>query len=263
MAKLNLEKEMFTENIDVDNLDYHLEKKKIDITLEKCLELAFTNRAELNILEKTIEAAKYGQDIIRSEELPNFSLMGSYGRSGEAFTQRDLNLATEWKVMGKVRWFLGGNTMESAYTKDKVTPFKVTKTDTNVDSQSMNLKFSFWDNLAHFTKQKEAQITRHQAEKDLAEMRNKIRQETEDAYYSYQRYSTQLGLAINEIGYRRKQLEIIKTKRAMNEASGAEVMEAELQLAQSNGTLYESLAGVNVSIASLNRAIGVINYFYQ
>lgn len=261
ITRLNMEKAMFTENLDVSNLSSHLPHRKLNVKLEECLDAAFTHRAELDVLRKSVEAAKYSQDIIRSEELPNISLVGSYGRSGEAFSQRDLNLATEWSIMGKVRWFLGGNTLETSYQKNKVIPFQITKADTTTDSQLLNAKFSFWDNLAHFTKQKEALITRKQALKDLEEMKNKIRQETEDSYYSYQRYNAQLSLAINEIGYRKKQLEIARTRRAMYEATGADVMDSELRLSQANATFQEALAGLNISIKGLNRAIGVADYF--
>lgn len=262
MAKLALEKEMFTEQLNIDNLDYHLGRNKIDVNLEECLELAFRHRPELKVMEQTMQAAKYTQDIIKSEELPNVSIVGSYGRSGESFSQRDLNLATEWTLMGKVKWFLGGNTVETSYKKEKISPFKITKTDTNVDSQTLNGKFSFWDNLAHFSQIKEAQITRKQALKDYEEMKNKIRQETEDSYYSYQKYSVQLSLAINEIGYRRKQLEIAKTRKGMNDASGGDVIDAETQLVEASANMQQALAGINLSISSLNRAIGVINYFH-
>lgn len=261
MAKLALEKEMFLENINIDNLDFQLGRKKIETNLNECLDLAFQHRVEIKIIEQTLKAAKFSQDIIKSEEMPNVSIVGTYGRAGESFSQKSLNLATEWSLMGKVRWFLGGNTVETSYKKDKVTPFRVTSTSTNVDSQTLNSKFSFWDNLAHFTKAKEAQITRKQALKDKLEMRNKIRQETEDAYYTYLRYNTQLSLAVNQIGFRRKQLEILKTKRKMGEARGADVMNAETQLAEANGTMQEALAGINISIVSLNHSIGVINYF--
>jgi len=262
MARLTLEKEMFTEELDIENLDYHLGRNNIDVDLDECLELAFRHRAELKVMEQTMQAAKYTQDIIRSEELPNISVVGTYGRSGESFSQRDLNLATEWSLMGKVKWFLGGNTIETYYKKDKISPFKVTKTDTNVDSQALNAKFSFWDNLAHFSQKKEAMITRKQALKDYSEMKNKIRQETEDSYYSYRKYNVQLSLAINEIGYRRKQVEIVKVKRGMNEASGGDIIDAEAQLAEANSNMQQALAGLNLSVASLNRAIGVINYFH-
>ncbi|MFH2137265.1 MAG: TolC family protein [Candidatus Omnitrophota bacterium] len=261
LAKLKLEKEMFTENINIDNMSFQLRNRNIEVTLEECLDLAFRNRPELNILERTIKATKYGEDVIRSEEFPNVSLIGSYGRSGEAFDQRNLQLATEWSLVGQVKWFLGGNTVESSYTRDQVTPYKVTKSDTNLRSQTMDTKFSFWDNLAHFSKRKEAQITRKQAEKDLAEMRNKIQQETEDAYYSFIRFKTQLGFSLNEIGFRRKQLEIAKAKKRMNESSTAEVMEAEFQLIQANANYEQALAAINGTIGSLNRAIGIIGYF--
>ncbi len=261
MAKLNLEKEMFLEDLNVENLNLQLGRQKIETTLDECLDLAFQHRVEIKIIENTLRAAKYSQDIIKSEEMPNVSIVGSYGRAGESFSQRSLNLATEWSLMGKVKWFLGGNTVETSYQKDKVTPFRVTSTNTNVDSQTLNTKFSFWDNLAHFTKAKEAQITRKQALKDKVEMKNKIRQETEDAYYTYLRYNSQLSLAVNEIGFRRKQLEILKAKRRMGEARGADVMRAEIQLAEANGNMQEALAGINIAIVSLNHAIGVINYF--
>ncbi|MFH2146159.1 MAG: TolC family protein [Candidatus Omnitrophota bacterium] len=261
LAKLNLEKAMYIDDLNIDKLDYNLKYKKIEVDLEQCLDLAFRNRTELKILERTIESAKYGEDIIRSEQMPNVSLIGTYGRSGEAFSERELVLATEWSAMLGVRWFLGGNTLETGYKQDKVSPYKVTRTDTNVESKTYNAKFSFWDNLAHFTKQKEALITKKQAEKDLQEMKNKIRQETEDAYYSYLKFNSQFSLAMNEIAFRRKQLEIIIAKRRMNEASAAEVMEAEMQLTQANGNLKQALSGINISITALNRAIGVINYF--
>lgn len=262
LAKLNLEKEMFTENLNVDNLNYNLSLKKIDdANLQNCIDLAFKNRPEPKILELTIKAAKYGEDIITSETFPNVAVVGTYGRSGEAYSNRDLALAKEWSIMGQVKWFLGGNTVETSFTRDRVSPYKVTRTDTHLSSDTYNTKFSFWDNLAHFTKQKEAQITRKQAEKDLAEMKNKIRQETEDGYYSYLKYNTQLAMALNEIGFRRKQLEIIKAKRKMNEAAVPELMEASLQLAQAQANYYQALGGIRAAIVGLNRAIGVINYF--
>ena len=262
MAKLNLEKEMFLENLDVENLDFQLGRQKIETSLDECLDLTFQHRVEIKIIENTLKAAKFSQDIIKSEEMPNVSIIGTYGRAGESFSQRSLNLAAEWSLMGRVKWFLGGNTVETSYKKDKITPFRVTSTNINVDSQTLNTKFSFWDNLAHFTKAKEAQITRKQALKDKAEMKNKIRQETEDAYYTYLRYNTQLSLAVNQIGFRRKQLEILKAKRRMGEARGADVMSAEIQLAEANGSMQEALAGINIAIVSLNYAIGVINYFH-
>ena len=261
LAKLRLEKAMLTENLDIENLNYNLRHRQLKATLEECLDIAFRSRPELRIIEHTIKAAKYGEDIIRSEEFPNISLVSTYGRSGEAFSQRELTLAKEWTLMGQVKWFLGGNTLESSYTRDQVTPFKVTKTDQNLKSQSFDTKFSFWDNLAHFSKIKEAHITRKQAEKDLAEMRNKIKEDTEDAYYSFIRYQSQFGFSLNEIGFRRKQLEIAKAKRRMNEANAAEVMEAEFQLVQSNSNYEQAISAMNASIVSLNRAICIVDYF--
>jgi len=261
IALLKLEKEMFIEKLDIDSLDCSLSRKKLDILLSKCIEIAFCSRPELSILEKTIESAKYAEDIVKSDSLPNITIIGSYGRSGEAFNQRELRLAREWSLMGKVRWFLGGNTMETSYDKKKISPFKVTRTDTNIAAQTFNTKISFWDNLAYFSKQKEAFITRKQAEKDLIEMRNKIRQEVVDAYYSYHKFNSQLSSSVKELGYRRKQLEIVKAKKAMAEATGPEVMDAEMQFSQTNVSLQEALAGINIAIVSLNRAVGVIDYF--
>ncbi|MCM8813698.1 MAG: TolC family protein, partial [Candidatus Omnitrophica bacterium] len=260
-AKLRLEKEMFIEDLDVAQLDYRFSRRRFDADLETCLDLALRSRAEIRIIEKTIEQADFGEDIIRSERMPNVSVVGSWGQSGEAFQQRDLNLGQEWSVMGKVRWFFGGNTVESSYKHDRVSPYYVTKTDTKAQADELGAKMSFWDNLAHFTKAKEAYITKQQAEKDLDEMRNKIRQEIEESYYAFKKFSAQLSLAINEIGYRRKQLEIIKIKRQMAEAGAVEEMDAELQLVQANNNLQQALAGMNIAVVSLNRAVGISNYF--
>ena len=261
LAKLKLEKEMFTENLDISQLDYRMQHRAITVSLDDCRELAERNRVEIKVLEQTIQMADYGEDIIRSESLPNVSVVGTYGRAGEAFSERDLTLGKQWMVMGKVRWFLGGNTAETSYSKDQIVPFKITDAAAKTGSQTLNAKFSFWDNLAHFSKQKEAQITKKQAEKDLDEMRNRIRQETEDAYYSYQKFQAQMDLSASEMGYRSKQVEIARTKRRMDEATGAEIMEAEVALAQATINFQQALAGINIAIAALNRAVGVINYF--
>ncbi len=261
MAQMSLEKAMFTENVKLKNLSYRIMRRKMNTTLEQCVDLAFQNRPELKIVDYTIRAAKYGEKIIKSEDFPNISLVGSYGKSGEAFSVRNLRLASQWSLMGEVKWFLGGNTLQTSLQKEKISPFKVTSTDTTTETNTFDTKFSFWDNLAHFSKLKEAEITRDQARRDQAEMRNKIKQETEDAYYSYKRFDSQLSLAVNEIGYRRKQLEIVKTKKLMNEASTADVMQAELQLAQANANMQQALAGINMSIASMNKAIGIVDHF--
>ncbi len=260
LAILNLEKEMYVENLKIDNLNYEISYKRVDINFGECKELAVRNRPEPRIIEMTIKSAEYGENVIKSEEMPNVTLTGKYGRSGEAFSESDLNLAKEWSLMGSVKWFLGGNTLETSYSKDRVSPFRVTRTDTSLSSSSFDTKFSFWDNLAHFTKQKEAQITRKQAEQELADMRNKISQETQDAYYSYIKYNTQFSLALNEIGYRRKQLEITKAKREMGDANAAEVMEAQMRVSEAEVNLEQAKAGIVVAIVSLNRAIGLVNY---
>ncbi|MFH1776583.1 MAG: TolC family protein [Candidatus Omnitrophota bacterium] len=262
LAKLNLQKEMNVTDLNFSGLDYSLQFKKIDLTLDHCIELAFRNRPEPKTMRYMVSSAEYAKKVIESERRPNFSLLSSFGKAGESFKSEGLDLGTQWSIMGKVNWFFGGSTIESSLGHDESNPTAITTyTGNRTESTIFSAKLAFWDNLAHFSKSKESEITKQQAEHELEQMLQSIKSDVEEAFYNYQKAKIQATAAANEIGYRSKELEIIKNKKELQEATYAELLEALVKLAEAKASYYQALATSEIAVSGLNRAIGVIGYF--
>lgn len=262
IAKLALQKEMNIENADFSGIGYHLEFKKVNVKLDDCIDLAYRNRPEPRTLEYMVSSAEYGKKAIDSEKKPNFSLLGTYGKAGESFKSQTLDMGTQWSIMGKVNWFFGGHTLETSLNREESNPTAITTyTGNKTENTAFNTKFAFWDNLAHFSKLQEAEITKKQAEHEKEQMMQTIRSDVEEAFYNYQKAKAQASAAANEVGYRSKEIEVVKSKKEINEATFAEVLEAIIKLSEAKASYIQAMASSEIAVAGLNRAIGVIGYF--
>ena len=116
-----------------------LEPIMIDVSLEECIDLAFKSRPDLKAKEYMLEFNDYERKIAESKNQLRVDLTGTYGKSGGAYETESLNMDNDWYVGFKVSKPLGGNTISTAFTKDKTSPKHGESSRTESISKSVEL----------------------------------------------------------------------------------------------------------------------------
>lgn len=261
LAKLNFLQLL---NLDKDptskiNIDTTLDFKNYNVDLEKCISLAYENRSDLKINELALKAAEFGEQVAKSQQLPKVDLIGSVGKSGEAYTPGNLQLSDEWFLGAKVSVPWGPNTMGYSYTKEHIPPSLTVFTPTSNDIHSLRL--NVLDNLTRFTEAKQSEITYEQAYSDFLKGKQKAAAEVREAYFNYQETVIKVKNSIANKELYQKELVVMKERRLINEAQTQDVVSSKVKLA-SEGVNYNSALVENfLAIAKLNKAMGIRNYF--
>ncbi len=108
---------------------------------------------------------------------------------------------------------------------------------------------------------KEAQIKKHKAENDLLESRRQVNLEVKEAYYNYQEAVIQVKNALEKVRYQKEAVKTAALQAKLNEALQSQQLEAEIKLADERSVYIKALSDYNFSLARLNKAIGVEDYF--
>ena len=99
----------------------------------------------------------------RSKVVPKIDLEGFYGKSGEAFVNTPLDLATTWSVQGKLSWTLWGNTFEVTNTQNHTNPNETLDPTARTDDNALEMKLGIIDDLSYFVDTQESKVGIKQA----------------------------------------------------------------------------------------------------
>jgi outer membrane protein len=265
MAKLNLIQAMnIGEGIDgsndkiIEKIDKYQEKDlepvDLNITVEECMDLALRSRPDLKAREYSLESNDYERKIVESKNQLRVDLTGTYGKSGGAYESETLNLANDWYLGFKVTKPLGGNTISTAWTKDKTSQKHGQSTRTEAVSKS--LEFGLLNNLQQFSEEKSAEIGYEKAKDELLQLKDAVTKEVKEAYLSYKKGLAQISANLNKIKYREEELKIAKARAELNEISLSEFMQANINLIDERGYYAEALGSLYQALAKLNKATG-------
>ena len=162
MARLGLAQAMNIQEADrtIEMIDEKQEKElepvDLDISLEECMDLAFKARPDLKSKEYMVDFNDYERKIAESKNQLKVDLTGTYGKSGGAHESETLSMSPDWYLGLKVTKPLGGNTLSTAYTKDKTSQKHGQSTRT--ESVSKSVELGLLDGLQHFSEEKSAEI---------------------------------------------------------------------------------------------------------
>ena len=92
--------------------------------LEDLVEMAYQNRAELQVESARLESARLGERIQWGELLPHADVLMVAGELGEALDANELRpkKRKEWRLLLELTWNAWGNTVEYAYETDQKAP---------------------------------------------------------------------------------------------------------------------------------------------
>lgn len=267
IARLALEQKLNIERAGCIDIEVDILPKSIDKEIKTCLFLAIENRPDLRIGELAVKAAEYDKKMEQAKEMPSVDLAGHYKKSSEVYRESflgnkpdELDPKKKWYAGLEVTWpILGSTGTYSSYKRED--PATLSTYYGSSESKGTSLKVGILDNLKQFSDKKEAEIGYLRAQEELNVMRKKVIKEVKDAFYAYRKACTQLESAAAQREFSEKEINIIKAKHDLGEAKLSDLFTSIIQLMEANETYFEAQKDLYISIAALNKAMGLRDYF--
>jgi len=270
VAELILKQAM---NIDVKEtfeINPSLEFKKVEIDFDNALHAAFMNRPEVKINTLMVDYYNYGKGIARAKGLIKVDFLSSWGLAKEEFVPADFSLQPGFEDINQKlqqQWYAGvkasmpfwGSTAEYTWTKEVWTP--VVSAFHGTEDVNRVLKVKLFDKLDVYSEAQLSDIDFDRARQELNKIKQDITLEVRENCFSYEKALIQLETATNKVKYQEKDLEFTKMKRGLDEVQDSNVIESMIKMAQEKFGYVQALTDCHTSIASINKAIGIEDYF--
>ena len=252
---MNLESQGIVEDVDPDT-DFGFDPQDLSVDLSDCIKIALKWRPEIEVWQMACKSARINEVINKKENEPKLSMITTYGRSGEAYSNQSLSMVDEWSLMGRLSWLWGPNSAEFVQSRDRTLPKSITDTTTKTNSNSSDFKFSLFDRLNYYSANKEARITYRQSVSELNETKKKAVFEVKDAYFAYKRSISGIQASKNRLEYRQKEYKLVDTRVKVGEGSPVDLIEAKMNLAQDKESYLRSVGEYYLAVAALDKATG-------
>lgn len=268
VADLILKQAMNIDPRDALEINDDLEFKKVTVDFEKVLNAAALNRPEMKINSLMIDYYNYGKGVSKAKGWPKIDLMGQWGLGKDEYASPDQSnlpdggdrkLEQQWYAGVKASMPFWGSTGEVARTMEHWPPV-VSSYHTTI-SDTTTWKFKILDKLDYYSDKQLAEIDFDKARQELNKIRQDIALEARESCFNYQKAVIQADTAANKVRYQEKDLEFTKMKRGMDEVQDSNVIESMIKLAQERFGYLQALADCHTSLAGINKAIGVDDYF--
>ncbi|UCD15854.1 MAG: TolC family protein [Candidatus Omnitrophota bacterium] len=227
---------------------------EMDINVDDCISLALENKPEVRLWEISLEAAKYAKDIAGSENVPKLDFVSSYGASGEAFSDQDLNLAEEWKLMGVVTWLFGGNSFEVSTADERVSSKDVTEIDRKIEATTYTAKMGIMDKMQYYVQKKEAEIAYAQNVSNLSKNKQEVVFDTRKSFLEYRQSFDEYQVALFEAKFSGVNLDLKRESFKIGKAGLSEVAKARADYMRKRLALLRAKTSYFISLASLDKA---------
>jgi len=245
-------------------LSERIDEKKIN----ELINMAYENRPEFVIGENKVRAKKYAEKVEKGKWLPQVSLFTEVGRNRAYYRTQPSDVAPRrWHDLYRggieCSWNFLGNTSKYFYDNNQTPPSpsaykgnsQGTKTTTNTFAVGL------LDGLDQFATTKEAEIATKEAILEFELSEKDMVSEVKESYYNYNRAKIQMRSILKKIAYREKLVELAKHRSEINEIQISEYLQSEIDLVEERNTLYQAMIDYFIARASLNKAIGVSNFF--
>ena len=257
LSRLTLTQAMGLSPDQVVDIDADLSYEMTDVHLEGLTSLALANRPEAEVAELLVQFNAFGKKVAESQENFQVNLTGSLGKRSEVFAVQDIELATEWFLGLNVSHPWGWNTISSeTISQDKV-PAVGQFTSTKFNSHTLRLSLA--DRLK--SPLAEASVRLDEAIEELEKTKRTIVYEVRQAAYDYERAKHQMDHAGLELAMDEDAIRVIQAQTRLDEARAQDLFDAYAKLFQGKQGYLEALGTYHISLAALNRAIGIEGYF--
>ena len=265
VAEMVLKQAMNINTKDSIEIEPNLGFKKVEVDFEDALGAALVNRPDIKINSLMLNYYNYGKGIAKAKGWPRVDILGSWGLAKDEFTSEDALVGDDRKM--EQQWYAGvktsmpfwGSTGEYSWTREQWTPVVSTFHDSAADTSAF--KFKILDKIDYYSDKKLAEIDFDKARQELNKSRQDTELEVRESCFNYEKALAQLVTSFNKLEYQKSDLEVAKMKRGMDEAQDSNVIDSTIKLAQEKFTYLQALADCHIALASINKAIGVEDYY--
>ncbi|MDP2912622.1 MAG: TolC family protein [Candidatus Omnitrophota bacterium] len=249
----------------IDIADGILEFKKIAVDFESVLTAAFLNRPEMKINSLMVDYYNYAKGIAKAKGWPKVDLLGQWGLAKDEYASPDQlpgdnrKMWQQWYAGVKTSMPFWGSTGEYVWIREQWAP--AVSTYQGTEANTSTYKFKFLDKLDYYSDKKLAEIDFDKARQEFNKIRQDIVLEARESCFGYEKAVMQVDTALNKVKYQESDLEFTRMKRGMDEAQDSNVIESMIKLAQEKFGCLQALAECHTSLASINKAIGIEDYF--
>ncbi|MFH1415339.1 MAG: TolC family protein [Elusimicrobiota bacterium] len=229
----------------------------MDLEMENYKDLAMKNRPEIQGLEALVAQTGYDEKVAKGDKWPLFSIEGSVGKSGEAYVDQDLVMATEWSVFGNMEWIFWGNSLGGKYGQKKTEPSEILDASVRTKTTDRFIQLGILDRLDYYYNKQEKIISSAQAMKDLEDMKKKVEMEVEKSYNNMRISAELMELAKHKIELNKKKVEIVEKKNMLGEATSKDYIESMMKLSVEKDAYAESVVKYNIALAELKISSGI------
>ena len=274
VADLILKQSMNLDTSKKIEIEPGLEFKKVDIDFEEALHAALVNRPEMKINSLMIDYYNYGKGIARAKSLPKIDLIGNWGLAKEQFASGEdiggvvagsaestdpAKIEQQWYAGIKASVPIWGSTAEYSWTKEQWVP--TVSTFQGTEAVTNSFKLHILDHLDTYSDKQLAEVDFAKARQELNKIKQDVTLEVRENCFNYEKALIQLDTATNKVQYQEKDLEFTKLKRGIDEAQDSNVVDSMIKLAQEKFGYVQALTDCHISLASINKAIGIEDYF--
>ena len=230
-----------------------------EIDPEEAVKLALQHKPDIQVNRLLVSFHEYERQIAEDKMKLKVDLSGFFGSSASAFETEPLDAGDDYFIGFKASRPWGANSATASVTKTKTSPRlgQTTRTDSTVWSTEVGIL----DQMQGLSEIQQAQVNLDKARRDLEDAKNSSVQEANEAIISYRKASLQLGYARQKIAFREEQVKILKAQASVNEALPSQVLEAIMRLADEKAGQAQALSTYHVSLAKLNKAIGLVGHY--
>ncbi|MFH1259365.1 MAG: TolC family protein [Elusimicrobiota bacterium] len=230
--------------------------KEIDAGWEECKQLAQDNRPDLRVSYLNLQVSEYARKISRGLIKPRIDLTGFYGRSGGAYKNENFKMGEDWNVGLKLtKIFGGGNTLSTSGFKEKTSP-KLGQTSRTASATGM-ARLALFDNIRSYSDLEETTINYFKAENEYKELNRAVLTELREAFYNYEKSIFQIQSTKKEIELAKEEIKITEAKFKLSNAQVSDILSASNKLTNANNSYTEAIVYYYISIASLNKGVGI------
>ncbi len=249
-----------------------IEFKKVEVDYQQAVDIAMVSRPEMKINSLMIDYYNYGKGIAKAKLWPKFDILGSWGLFKEEFAGGDSDntidpnnprvdekLEQQWYAGVKASLPLWGSTTEYSWSAESWPP--AISTFRGTEAKTSAIKFKFLDKLDSLSEKQLSEIDFDKSKQEFTKIRQDISLEVRESCFNYQKALIQSDTAQSKVKYQTSDLELVKTKRSLDEAQDSNVIESMIKLAQEKFGYLQALADCHIALASLNKAIGIEDYY--
>lgn len=228
---------------------------ELAVAPESLVATAFEHRPEMRVAEYTATAQNYSYSAAWAQNL--LKVDGTYftGNAGGAFENEPLELRNSWNAGVQASVYFGGSTVRGALTDEHTVPDYSETTATNVKGKTASV--NVLDSLKSAGDARQARASRDRARHEMEQARRDVQVDVREAYYNIQKGKIQIRGARAELDYREKELDITRQKERMNMVEPKETLAAENSYGEAVSNYEEALSFYQISLAGLERAVGV------